>query len=42
MLDIIYIVDVNCRIEYDCLELKVVIFNKELWKFVLFGELEEN
>nr|XP_034300842.1 intracellular protein transport protein USO1 isoform X6 [Crassostrea gigas] len=29
-------------IEHDCLELKAVIFNKELRKFALFGELEEN
>lgn len=42
MSDTTYIVDVNCRIEHDCLELKAVIFNKELRKFAFFGELEEN
>lgn len=42
MLDIIYIVDVICRIEYDCLELKVIIFNKELWKIVLCDKLDDD
>lgn len=40
--DTTYIFDVICRIEHDCLELKAIIFNKELRKFASFGKLDEN
>lgn len=30
-----------CRIEYECLGLKEIVFNKELLKFVFFDKLDE-
>lgn len=37
-----YIDDVICRIEHDCLELKAIIFNKELRKIASCDKLDDD
>lgn len=37
-----YIVDVICRIEHNCLELKAIIFNKELRKIASCDKLDDD
>lgn len=40
--DTTYIVDAICRIEHDCLELKAIIFNKELRKIASCDKLDDD